>query len=122
MDFAKNGTPCELMLTTLSGCIYEEVYETMKMIRAFIWGGAIGAVIGLLFAPQRGEVTREQLQQRLNQWQAQAQSRATELRGAASNAVESGRSAINSTTSKTQQAANNAADNAQSALSGNTTR
>ncbi|HEY7877912.1 MAG TPA: YtxH domain-containing protein, partial [Gemmatimonadaceae bacterium] len=69
----------------------------MKTIRAFIWGGAIGAVVGLLFAPQRGDATRAQLQERFNQWQSQAQSRVTDLRGAAANAVESGRSAVNST-------------------------
>ena len=45
----------------------------MKTIRAFIWGSAIGAALGLLFAPQRGDVTRAQLQERLNQWQNQAQ-------------------------------------------------
>ena len=37
----------------------------MKTIRAFIWGSAIGAALGLLFAPQRGDVTRAQLQERL---------------------------------------------------------
>jgi gas vesicle protein len=62
----------------------------MGTIRAFLWGGAIGAVIGLLFAPKRGEETRAQLQSRFSQLQGQAQERMTELRGKATSAIEQG--------------------------------
>jgi gas vesicle protein len=92
----------------------------MRTIRAFIWGSAIGAAIGLLFAPQRGDVTRAQLQERFNQWQSQAQSRMGDLRGAASNAIESGRAAVNSSMGQAQGATSNAADKAQSTLSSST--
>lgn len=89
----------------------------MKTIRAFIWGSAIGAALGLLFAPQRGDVTRAQLQERLNEWQNMAQSRFGELRGQASTAIESGRQAMTSTLGQAQQATNKAADQAQQSMS-----
>jgi gas vesicle protein len=78
----------------------------MKTMRAFIWGGAIGAVLGLLFAPQRGEVTREQLRERLTQFQGQAQQALGNLPPGVSNAIESGRQRLNTTISQAQQAAN----------------
>jgi len=74
----------------------------MKTIRAFIWGGAIGAVLGLLFAPQRGDITRAQLQERFNQWQDQAQSQLSSLREQASGAVESGKKTVNSMRNQVQ--------------------
>jgi gas vesicle protein len=74
----------------------------MKTIRAFIWGGAIGAVLGLLFAPQRGDVTRAQLQERFSQWQDQAQSQLGSLKETASGAVESGKKTVNSMRSQVQ--------------------
>ena len=91
----------------------EEGIATMKTIRAFIWGSAIGAAVGLLFAPDRGEVTRAQLQERLNQWQGMTQSQLGNLRGTASNAIESGRQAVNSTLGQAQNATNKTADKAQ---------
>ncbi len=87
----------------------------MKTIRAFIWGSAIGAAIGLLFAPQRGEVTRAQLQERFNEWQNQAPSQIGSLSGKATTAIESGRQTINSSLTQAQSAANTAADKAKSA-------
>lgn len=74
----------------------------MKTIRAFIWGGAIGAVLGLLFAPQRGDITRAQLQERFNQWQDQAQTQLSSLRDQASGAVESGKKTVNSVRNQVQ--------------------
>lgn len=87
----------------------------MKTIKAFIWGSAIGAVLGLLFAPQRGDLTRAQLQERINEWQGMAQSRLGNLPASASNAIETGRQAVNSTLNQAQSAANAAADKARSA-------
>jgi gas vesicle protein len=77
----------------------------MKTIRAFIWGGAIGAVLGLLFAPQRGDITRAQLQERFNQWQDQAQTQLGSLREQASGAVESGKKTVNSVRNQVQSRA-----------------
>ena len=85
----------------------------MKTIRAFIWGSAIGAAVGLLFAPERGEVTRTQLQERLTQWQNMAQAQLGNVRGNASNVIESGRQAVNSTLGQAQNATNKTADKAQ---------
>ena len=76
----------------------------MRTIRAFIWGGAIGAVLGLLFAPQRGDITRAQLQERFNQWQDQAQTQLGSLREQASGAVESGKKTVNSMRNQVQGA------------------
>jgi gas vesicle protein len=84
----------------------------MKTIRAFIWGSAIGAALGLLFAPQRGDATRAQLQERFEQWQNQAQSSLGNLRGQASTAIEQGRQKVNSTLQQAQGATNTAADKA----------
>jgi gas vesicle protein len=83
---------------------------SMSTLRAFLWGGAIGAILGLLFAPKRGEETRAELQSRLNQLQGQAQERMTELRGRANTAIEQGRQSVNTTLGKTQSATNRAAD------------
>jgi gas vesicle protein len=81
----------------------------MKTIRAFIWGGAIGAVLGLLFAPQRGDVTRAQLQERFSQWQDQAQTQFGTLKESASGAVESGKKTINSMRSQVQSSTSSSA-------------
>jgi gas vesicle protein len=85
----------------------------MRTIRAFIWGSAIGAALGLLFAPQRGDITREQLQERLNTWTNQAGSQIDTLRGTATSAIESGRQAVNSTRNQPQSATNTMADKTQ---------
>jgi gas vesicle protein len=89
----------------------------MKTIRAFIWGSAIGAAVGLLFAPQRGDVTRAQLQERLNQWQNMAQSQMGNLSGKASSAIEASRQTINSSVNQAQKATNMVADKAQQQVS-----
>ncbi|HEY7351035.1 MAG TPA: YtxH domain-containing protein [Ktedonobacterales bacterium] len=85
----------------------------MSSFRAFLWGGAIGAVLGLLFAPKRGEETRAELQSRFNQLQGQAQERMTELRGRATTAIDQGRQGVNTTLGKAQSAASRAADTAE---------
>ena len=89
----------------------------MKTIRAFLWGGAIGALLGLLFAPQRGEETRAQLQSRINDLQGQAQSQLGTLKSRSSGLVEQGRQMANTGMGQTQQATNTAADRAQDTIS-----
>ncbi len=74
----------------------------MRTIRAFIWGSAIGAVLGLLFAPQRGDVTRAQLQERINQWQGQAQTQLGTLKESASGAIESSKKTVNTVRDQVQ--------------------
>ena len=64
-------------------------------------GGAIGAVLGLLFAPQRGDVTRAQLQERINQWQDQAQTQFGTLKESAG-VVESGKKTVNTVRGQVQ--------------------
>ncbi|HEY7984726.1 MAG TPA: YtxH domain-containing protein [Ktedonobacterales bacterium] len=89
----------------------------MRTIRAFIWGGAIGAVIGLLFAPRRGEETRTQLQSRLNDLQGQAQTQLDTVKARSSDLVEQGRQAANTRLRRTQQGVDTTADSAQDMLS-----
>lgn len=89
----------------------------MSTLRAFLWGGAIGAVLGLLFAPKRGEETRAELQTRFNQLQGQAQERMGELRGRATNVIEQGRQGVNTTLGKAQGVTNRAANTAQDQMS-----
>ena len=82
----------------------------MSTLRAFLWGGAIGAILGLLFAPKRGEETRAELQSRLNQLQGQAQERMTELRGRANTVIEQSRQGVNTTFDKVQRSTSQAID------------
>jgi gas vesicle protein len=89
----------------------------MSSFRAFLWGSAIGAVLGLLFAPKRGEETRAELQSRFNQFQGQAQDRMTELRGKANTAIEQGRQNVNTTLGKVQDMSQRAADTAKDPMS-----
>jgi gas vesicle protein len=89
----------------------------MRMIRAFLWGGAIGALLGLLFAPQRGEETRSQLQARLNEWQGQAQTQIDTLRSRSTSVIEQGRQAVNTGLGQAQRATNQAADAAKENVS-----
>jgi gas vesicle protein len=81
----------------------------MRTIRAFLWGGAIGALIGLLFAPQRGDQTRAQLQQRWSEMQNQAQSRV-------SGVIEQGRQQVTSGLQQAQTLTNRTANTAQNSL------
>jgi gas vesicle protein len=70
------------------------------MFRGFFWGLVAGVAIGLLFAPDRGEVTRSQLQARLNEWQSQAQSQMDQIKARSSSIIDQGRQAVNSTVSR----------------------
>ena len=78
----------------------------MKSIRAFIWGSAIGAVLGLLFAPQRGDITRAQLQDRFNEWQGKAQTQLGSFKESASEAVETGKKTVNTVRDQVQTITN----------------
>lgn len=89
----------------------------MRTIRAFFWGSAIGALLGILFAPQRGETTRAQLQARLNEWQGQAQTQMGTLRSRSSTLVEQGRQVANNVLNQAQRATNSTAATAQDPIS-----
>ena len=81
-------------------------------MRAFLWGCAIGASLGLLYAPKRGEETRADLQSWFNQWQGQAQDRLTDVREKATTAIEQGRQGVDSTLDKAQSTTNLVAEKA----------
>ena len=40
----------------------------MGKIKSFLTGGIIGAVVGMLLAPQKGEETRKKLQEETDKW------------------------------------------------------
>jgi gas vesicle protein len=58
----------------------------------FLVGLGIGALIGVLFAPQSGEETREYLTQKADEGRDYAQRKARELRERADDLVERGKS------------------------------
>ena len=62
----------------------------MRTIRAFLWGCTLGLILGILYAPRRGEETRADVQRRLNEWRGLAQERLTTVRDLASIAFEQG--------------------------------
>ncbi|HEY7834783.1 MAG TPA: YtxH domain-containing protein [Ktedonobacterales bacterium] len=88
----------------------------MRSIRAFLWGGAIGALLGILFAPQTGEETRAQLQARISDLQGQAQTQMDTLRSRSSGLVEQGRQTANNMLNQAQRGTNTAADKAQDTI------
>ncbi len=89
------------------------------MIRGFFWGAVIGAILGLLFAPRRGEETRAQLQARLNELQGQAQVQYGAIKTKSSDIIEQGRQTVNSTLGRAQSAADDAAAQAQNHINEN---
>ena len=88
----------------------------MRTIRAFLWGTAIGAMLGILFAPQHGELTRSQLKDRLNSWQDQAQTGVGTLRDRTSQLIEQGRKTTNSVLHQTSKANDQLASTLQDAV------
>ncbi|MCX5749282.1 MAG: YtxH domain-containing protein [Candidatus Saganbacteria bacterium] len=40
----------------------------MGKIKSFLTGGMVGAVIGMLFAPQKGDESRKKLQEESDKW------------------------------------------------------
>jgi gas vesicle protein len=74
------------------------------MFRGFFWGLVAGAIVGLLYAPQRGEETRAQLQTRLNEFQNTAQDRVTDLRAKSNDLIEQGRQTLNKAQNATSSA------------------
>jgi gas vesicle protein len=83
------------------------------MFRGFIAGLLAGAALGLLFAPQRGEETRAQVQSRLNSLQQEAQSRAGTLREKSGPMIDQVRQNVTSTLKSAQSALQSAAAQAQ---------
>ena len=88
----------------------------MRTIRAFMWGTAIGAMIGLLFAPQRGELNRNQLQDRLNDWQGRAKTQVGNIRSRTNQLIEQGRKTTNSALRQASKTTNSAASSMQDAI------
>ena len=81
-------------------------------MRAFLMGCAIGAMLGLLFAPKRGEETRAEVQRWFDDWQSQAQDRLTDVRDRATTVIEQGRLGVNTALDKVQEATNQVAQKA----------
>ena len=81
-------------------------------MRTFLMGCAIGAVLGLLFAPKRGEETRAEVQRWFDDWQSQAQDRLTDVRDRATTVIEQGRLGVNTALDKVQEATNQVAQKA----------
>lgn len=60
----------------------------------FLAGLGIGALVGILFAPQSGEETRKYLSQKADESRQYAQRKARELREHAEDTIERGKDAI----------------------------
>ena len=98
--------------------ITKEREHSMSTLRAFVWGCAIGASLGLLFAPKRGEETRADVQRWITEWQDQAQSQVTGLREQATTAIEQGRQGVNTALEKAQRTTNLVAEKAKEQVNG----
>nr|WP_293833466.1 YtxH domain-containing protein [uncultured Arsenicibacter sp.] len=53
--------------------------RTSRDLLFFLTGAATGAVLGLLYAPEKGEVTRDKLSYRLSKYRNQLESLITDL-------------------------------------------
>ncbi|OIN58670.1 YtxH domain-containing protein [Arsenicibacter rosenii] len=53
--------------------------RTSRDLLFFLTGAATGAVVGLLYAPEKGEVTRDKLSYRLSKYRNQLESLITDL-------------------------------------------
>ncbi|HEV7126266.1 MAG TPA: YtxH domain-containing protein [Ktedonobacterales bacterium] len=89
----------------------------MRTIRAFFWGTAIGAMLGLLFAPQRGDVTRSQVQERLGAWQDQAQTQVSSIKSKTNQLIDQGRKTTKSVLRQASDATDTASASMQDAVS-----
>jgi gas vesicle protein len=58
---------------------------------AFLWGGLIGAAIGVLYAPRPGKETREELRRRADELMDEGMENYEEQKGRVLEAVETGR-------------------------------
>ncbi len=72
------------------------------MLRGFFWGAVAGTVLGLLIAPKRGEETRNELQARFNDWQAQAQTQMDQMKARSGSIIEQGRQTATTVQSRVQ--------------------
>src|ERR1051326_6048417 len=75
----------------------------LSRMRTILWGGALGAGLGLLFAPKRGEETRADVQRWFKRWQGQAQDDSTDLHDKPA-AIEQGRHGVNTAPDKAESA------------------
>ena len=67
----------------------------MRVLQGLLIGCAIGALFGVLFAPQRGEETRAELQKWVQERQEQAMKRGAQLREHVTTVLEQGRQRAN---------------------------
>src|ERR1051326_8882784 len=81
-------------------------------IRAFLWGCALGVILGLLSAPKRGEETRADVQRWWHEWQTPTQEQVAEVRDAAATATRQGLQGVNTALDQAQQTTNRVANRA----------
>ena len=67
----------------------------MRMIQGLFIGCVVGALLGILFAPKRGEQTRADMQRWMVDQQEQAQQRLAQVLDQATTVLEQGRQRVN---------------------------
>ena len=77
----------------------------MRTMRTILWGGALGAGLGFLFAPKRGEETRADVQRWFKRWQGQAQDHSTDVHDKAA-AIEQERPGVNTVPHRAESSTN----------------
>lgn len=70
----------------------------------FIVGGAIGAVLGLIFAPRSGEETREMLMEKTDELRGRAEELSALAKASADELLELGKTVVDDQRTKVEQA------------------
>jgi gas vesicle protein len=91
---------------------YKKTGNGGNVVGAMMFAAALGAVVGMLFAPKRGTETREDLKNKYNDAKNRSQDMAMDARDRFNRGVDAARSKVGQAADKTKDVADKAADKA----------